>query len=183
MSNEETFVKPNASDNLIKMSDEQSSVNFNPNTDSGEARKLAILIMCLHIFQQLSFINGYFSYTKEIFGDLPNIYLVLGVANFVGVLLRVAIEYLKNTQGGSNNSLMHLDYPLYKKYIAVISAAGSTGASFLLFFGFFENIAPMKYVAAFCFIFCFSFGFGPIPWRIIRKKKHQRLRILIIYLN
>ncbi|KGG50512.1 hypothetical protein DI09_68p200 [Mitosporidium daphniae] len=143
-----------------------SNLDSDPNAGFGKIFENLILFVCLYMFQQFSSISGYFSYTEEIFADSPNIYIVLGVANFVGTLLNVAIEALKDSEDACNNCLGNLVNHFDIKSIILISGVVCL-ILFLVFFpGFLENIALIKSATAFCFIFCFSFGFGPSPWMI-----------------
>ncbi|KGG52059.1 sugar transporter, partial [Mitosporidium daphniae] len=138
--------------------------------DKGFKRGIKIfkILVGLYIFQQFSFINEYFSCTEEMFDDLPNIYIFLGVANFAGTFLNVAIEALKGWKKEGSNCLVNLAESVDMKHIYVTSLAGCAISSLLLLLiSFLKNIASIKSAAAFGFIFCFSFGFGPSPWMIV----------------
>ncbi|KGG51550.1 hypothetical protein DI09_31p10, partial [Mitosporidium daphniae] len=172
----------NATQPLMQQTAPKSSSSL-LNTIFGEGSKSAIVIICLHIFQQLSFINGYFSYTKEIFGDLPNISILLGVANVAGTFLNVAINVPKNKKDTKdqektcNNCFVDLANKIDTKYIGAISGAGTAVFSWVLFLGLFLDISIVKSVSGFGFIFFFALGFGPIPWMInpkITPEKFQK---------
>ncbi|KAM0681921.1 hypothetical protein MDAP_002886 [Mitosporidium daphniae] len=98
-----------------------SNLDSDPNAGFGKIFENLILFVCLYMFQQFSSISGYFSYTEEIFADSPNIYIVLGVANFVGTLLNVAIEALKDSEDACNNCLGNLVNHFDIKSIILIS--------------------------------------------------------------
>ncbi|KAM0682559.1 hypothetical protein MDAP_002403 [Mitosporidium daphniae] len=131
-----------------------------------EESKFFTIFLCLNIFQQFSFINGYFSYAKEIFGHQPNIYILLGVANFVGTLFNFAIKNLKDPNDTSDHYLAHIANTWAMKYIGLISGTGCTFFSFLMFIGFSKNLEVLKFPPALAFVVFFAFGVESIPLMI-----------------
>ncbi|KGG52614.1 hypothetical protein DI09_150p10 [Mitosporidium daphniae] len=95
----------------------KASSNFNIAKAFERAIKILKIFIALYIFQQLSLINRYFSYIEEILGDLPNIYMLLGVANFAGTFLNVAIEALKGEENTRDHYLARIANAFDMEYI------------------------------------------------------------------
>ncbi|KGG51789.1 glucose major facilitator superfamily transporter [Mitosporidium daphniae] len=123
-----------------------------------EGRKSFLIIIFLHILQKFSLINRYFCYKGEISYSPWDISFLVELAPLLGAFLNVAINALKNLDGTSNNFIVNVANRVDMKYIGVVSGAGCTISSFLLFISLWTNIEPIKVTASFSFIFFFHSG-------------------------
>ncbi|KAF9193695.1 Solute carrier 2, facilitated glucose transporter member 2 [Haplosporangium sp. Z 27] len=121
-----------------------------------ECRYLALQGILLHFFQQASGMNGLIIYSttflNRVFGKDQTKYLTLGTsaANLLATFVAV---YSIDKVG--------------RRTLLLISSAGCTISSIVLFSGGYANVGDLVVIAVFFFIMSFAVGLGPIPWLML----------------
>ncbi|KAI8874705.1 general substrate transporter [Backusella circina FSU 941] len=116
-------------------------------------RRVTLIVIALHAIQQLTGVNSVFYYSTTIFNRMfdsnMSMYMaiVVTINNFVFTVLSI---FLIDRMG--------------RRYLLMLSEAGSCFFCILLTIGYVYNIGPLLIVSVFGFIASFAIGVGPIAW-------------------
>lgn len=118
-------------------------------------RRIALVVLTLHVIQQLIGMNAVMYYSTTIFNmafdPQMSMYMaiVTTVVNFVSTII----------------SLILIDR-MGRRPLLLIAEAGACIFSVLLVIGYVYNIGALLIVSVFGYVFSFAIGVGPIPWMV-----------------
>ncbi|KAI8987534.1 general substrate transporter [Mycotypha africana] len=118
-------------------------------------RKIGIIVLMLHVIQQLIGMNAVMYYSTTIFNMSFDaqmsqyMAIVTTVVNFVATIV----------------SLILIDR-MGRRPLLLIAEAGACIFSVLLIIGYVYQIGALLIVSVFCYVISFAIGVGPIPWML-----------------
>ncbi|ORX94917.1 monosaccharide transporter [Basidiobolus meristosporus CBS 931.73] len=132
------------------------SLNIIQVLKNARLRKLFIVAMIMHAYQQLSGINSVIYYSTNIFND------IFGVENSQYVTVAVASFNLVMTFA----SVVLIDR-VSRKFLLYISGIGMCLCSILIVIASIYNVDILMVISVMLFSATFAVGLGPIPWMLM----------------